>query len=669
MTNQSNVLYASYDRAATRRRGKGRAGVILTGLAAILAVTLDSLLHDNAVQAANDNGDKIGTDPEPTGSLPTSPFQVADEGNKNTPLPAFEGVTAGEAKEAEAEISRLFASLDAANDGFLSEEAPETEAAKQGAGLGTIPVETLGVSHPGQQIGQPSELQMLFGDAPTFSVETQEAQSNHHRCNPSGEDAGQELPMYLQGTSGADVLEAGILDDALFGLGGDDLLVGGAGADLIDGGDGVDTVDYSGSGEAVNVNLDTGANFGGDAEGDTLIDIEAITGSAFDDTITGKNGQTNLLDGGAGNDKLVGGDAKDFLTGGVGADHIDGGAGSEDVAKYVDSQVGVHVSLLDGKGYTGDAAGDTLLNIEFLHGSLHDDWLIGDNRTNRIEGRHGDDHLEGMGGNDRLLGGSGADILDGGDGEDIADYDWSDYGVIVDLSTGLGSGGEAEGDVLISIEHLAGSLKDDILTGDALDNRLWGRDGDDVLVGGQGNDRLDGGAGADALFGGEGIDIADYSGAEEGVALDLATNGISGDAEGDTYHSIENVYGSNHDDQIAGDSGHNRLAGNGGNDVLFGAAGNDYLLGGTGNDTLIGGQGADVFLFEGEFGNDTITDFWAGDGRTDRIWLRDQGIETWEDLQDAMSQNGADVMIEIENGTITLQNIDLGDLVQDDFIL
>jgi len=123
------------------------------------------------------------------------------------------------------------------------------------------------------------------------------------------------------------------------------------------------------------------------------------------------------------------------------------------------------------------------------------------------------------------------------------------------------------------------------------------------------------------------------------------------------------------DDVITGDAGNNRLVGNEGDDVLFGAGGIDYLLGGLGDDTLIGGDGADVFLFEGQFDNDTISDFWAGTGRTDRIWLRDQGIDSWDELQGAMTQNGDDVVITLDQGTITLENILLGDLVADDFIM
>ena len=46
---------------------------------------------------------------------------------------------------------------------------------------------------------------------------------------------------------------------------------------------------------------------GGDAEGDRLVSIEYIIGSAFNDTLAGNPNQGNTLEGRAGNDTLVGG--------------------------------------------------------------------------------------------------------------------------------------------------------------------------------------------------------------------------------------------------------------------------------------------------------------------------------------------------------------------------
>ena len=113
--------------------------------------------------------------------------------------------------------------------------------------------------------------------------------------------------LTLTGTAGDDTLEGGTGDDTLNGLAGNDTLIGGAGADALDGGTDTDTASYAGSSAAVTVSLVAGAtNTGGDAEGDTLSNIENLTGSAHDDSLTG-NDFGNDLSGGAGADTLNGG--------------------------------------------------------------------------------------------------------------------------------------------------------------------------------------------------------------------------------------------------------------------------------------------------------------------------------------------------------------------------
>lgn len=140
------------------------------------------------------------------------------------------------------------------------------------------------------------------------------------------------------------------------------------------------------------------------------------------------------------------------------------------------------------------------------HG-LNDD-LIGTTHADQIYGGLGNDHLSGGADDDILVGQGGADILSGGPGFDTASYDSSPSGVTVNLATNQNTGGDAQGDILYSIEKVIGSAYDDTLTGDGLDNTLVGGNGHDVLVGGFGNDTLIGGAGApNTLVGGIGDDI------------------------------------------------------------------------------------------------------------------------------------------------------------------
>ena len=89
--------------------------------------------------------------------------------------------------------------------------------------------------------------------------------------------------------------------------------------DTLDGGAGIDTASYGGSLEGIYVDLDLGTATGGDAEGDTLTNIENLTGSDFADTLIGDT-QANVLDGGGGNDTLYGGAGNDTLIGGTGND-------------------------------------------------------------------------------------------------------------------------------------------------------------------------------------------------------------------------------------------------------------------------------------------------------------------------------------------------------------
>ncbi len=304
------------------------------------------------------------------------------------------------------------------------------------------------------------------------------------------------------GNALANVINGSAAANQLFGLAGDDTLIGGGGADMMGGGGGVDTADYSGSGAGVTVNLNavTGAGTGGDAEGDTLVSVENVIGSAFNDTLIGRDLFANTLSGGDGNDTLSGG------TGG--ADVMNGGNGI-DTLDYSLSPNGVDVRLFSGAASGGAANGDTYSSIENIIGSAaKTDTLAGDANANTIwggggnetiTGREGADTLLGEAGNDTLLGGAdadtliggiGADTLGGGAQDDLVDYSASNAGVTVNLQTGLGTGGHAQGDVFVSIEDVTGSEFADVIVGknNVWDNVFDGRGGNDTYTGGLGND-------------------------------------------------------------------------------------------------------------------------------------------------------------------------------------
>ena len=181
------------------------------------------------------------------------------------------------------------------------------------------------------------------------------------------------------------------LDNAVTGNSGNNVLAGLAGADALDGGLGTDTATYAASAASVNVSLATGHGGGGDAQGDTLINIENLTGSAFNDT----------LEGNAGNN---------VLAGGVGID----------LASFEHAAAGVNVSLaVTAAQNTLGAGTDTLSGFENLTGSAFNDTLTGNGLANRIDGGAGNDIINGGAGNDNLQGGAGTDTLKGGIGNDM----------------------------------------------------------------------------------------------------------------------------------------------------------------------------------------------------------------------------------------------------------
>jgi Ca2+-binding RTX toxin-like protein len=154
------------------------------------------------------------------------------------------------------------------------------------------------------------------------------------------------------------------------------------------------------------------------------------------------------------------------------------------------------------------------------------------------------------------------------------------------------------------------TLGDDSIVGYGGDDSIWGLSGDDYIVGG---------AGADALHGGPGSDTAGYYNSTTGVVASLTAGvGAGGEAEGDTYFSIENLVGSQFADALVGNGASNSLTGADGDDFLDGGDGNDTLEGGSGNDTLKGGGGADVLRGNGvhpfDYGIDTVSYYESPEG-------------------------------------------------------
>jgi Ca2+-binding RTX toxin-like protein len=492
-----------------------------------------------------------------------------------------------------------------------------------------------------------------------------------------------EMPINpVQGTQGKDVLEGTDIDDkiegfngddTLYGFGGDDLLIGGPGIDSMVGGDGDDHYYVDDKGDVVDEKADEGRDhvyswisytLGENVEELNLMGDKAINGYGNDaDNYIAGNSNKNILKGGGGNDVLIGGGGDDTMIGGVGDDKY-----------YVDDKNDVVTELAgEGTDTVNSSISYTLgNNLEKLFLALGAGAIngTGNNLSNHIVGNESANVLKGGGGDDVLSGRGGADTMVGGTDND--QYIVTDAATVIVEKAGTTEGWDDTILTYVSytmadnVERMFlhgdggnidgfGNHQHNVILGNGSDNQLFGYGGDDGLWGYGGNDYIEGGAGADILDGGNGIDTLGYASSSAGVSINLLTGTASGgDAEGDTFLGFENVTGSAHSDQIVG---------NGQGNVINGFAGNDTIEGHGGNDTLTGGDGADTFIFAPD-NHDTITDF----GPNDVIQFKESIYDDFADVMAHAQQVGNDVIIAYnENNSITLQNVNIGDLNANDF--
>jgi Ca2+-binding RTX toxin-like protein len=379
-------------------------------------------------------------------------------------------------------------------------------------------------------------------------------------------------------------------ESEIYGLGGDDHLSSHfAGATYLYGGPGNDWLSkvegYAG-----------GAFIYGEEGNDELYGGwhgDRIYGGTGSDLAYGL-GYGDLLDGGDGNDGLHGGDGNDALYGGEGDD--------------------THTGI---PGYSaGGLYGD--FGYDYLDGGRGDDYLDGGGWDDRLVGGEGSDVLIGGGGADRMSGGEGSDrfyvddpldlVIEAADDGSDTIYASTSYTLRAYQSV---EGLRAESETATTAMTLIGNELGQYVVGNDGINVLIGNAGSDRIFGLSGADTLDGGLGSDRLSGGLGSDQAVYASATMGVVADLQTSAANtGDAAGDIFFDIENLFGSAFGDTLRGNSYANYLKGEAGSDTLVGRLGRDVLAGGLAND---------IFLYNGvtdsgttEATRDVITDFVKG---------------------------------------------------------
>jgi Ca2+-binding RTX toxin-like protein len=416
------------------------------------------------------------------------------------------------------------------------------------------------------------------------------------------------------------LLGTGPLNGAGNGLA--NILYASGGNNVLDGDAGTDTASYQyGATASVTASLAvTTAQATGGSGSDTLLSIENLIGSTYNDVLTG-NAAANRLNGGAGADTLAGGDGDDtYLVDDAGDSVVENsGEGTDIVQSAVSHTLAANVENL---ALTGTAAlngtGNTLANT-----------LQGNGAANRLTGGAGADTLKGGGGNDTLYGGTGADTLNGGTGNDT-------YGVDNLGDSVVESAGQGIDIVQSAVSHtLAANVENLTLTGtaalngtgNALNNTLQGNGATNVLNGGAGadtlkswggNDTLYGGTGADTLIGGTGNDTYGVDNAGDSVVENAGT-GIDTVQSSVSYTLAANVEnlrllgtanlngtGNGLANVLNGGAGANTLKGGGGNDTLKGGAGADTLNGGTGNDTYGVDNAGDSVVENAGAGIDTV---------------------------------------------------------------
>ena len=410
----------------------------------------------------------------------------------------------------------------------------------------------------------------------------------------------------ITGGAGDDTIDGGDGDDVLMGGAGGDVLNGGAGNDTIDGGADIDTADYgtAGAGVTVNLSLATAQNTGG-AGSDVLSNIENLTGSAFNDALTG-DGTANRIDGGLGNDTIFAGAGADTLIGGAGNDVLVGNA--DIFAQVADT-------------FDGGAGNDTLLveNSDTFDGGDGRDFLyVVNSRPMTVD-----------------LAATSIEWVRSASGDDNFDASAQTYtgGVVI-----YAQGGN---------DTATGSAFNDFLFGGAGDDTLTGGDGADVLFGDVGADMLIGGAGNDRVF----VDVTDISFSGDagnrdelyvtgatGMTVDLAATGFEwarGSTVGDDVFTATGqtdrviVFASGGNDSITGSDQNDSLWGEAGNDAISGGLGNDALVGGSGMDVLTGGGGIDNLYFGNADGAVDMAVFDAGWG-TDFVYQFEDGTDRFD---------------------------------------
>ena len=444
----------------------------------------------------------------------------------------------------------------------------------------------------------------------------------------------------LQGTDG---------DNSILGMDGDDTLVGRAGDDYLDGGNDSDTASYSESAgqstSAIEVHYDTAIKTVSDGLGgtDTLVSIETVIGSNYNDTFFGSSVADTFLSGG-GQDSFVASLGDDYFSGNEGgvAASLTDYSQLKDAAGTVINDAKLVLDLESQSAAITTASGDftdTLVSMKNVRATSNDDTLTGSSADNSMYGLAGDDTFFATDGNDTYDGGTSV-------AGDWVDYSAANTTIISNLNSGSTSKGiNGSSDGLNSIEHISTGSNNDTITASSADN---------IIIANAGNDTVYSNDGDNTFYGDDSTDTTTNNGLQDtirydledtgsGVIVDLA-NSTATNAYGktDALYNFENVIGSANSDNIIGNALDNSI---------LGGAGADVITGGAGSDSLLGASGDDTFKFTNtEFGADTKV---SGGDDTDTVEITDATAVTDADFANIVTVEN--VLLSSDNAhTITL---------------
>ena len=236
-------------------------------------------------------------------------------------------------------------------------------------------------------------------------------------------------------------------------------------------------------------------------------DLCTRTGTPANDVITGTTGIDVFC--GLGGDDVIKARNKDIVFGGPGSDTLDMSLYTTPINALMEFG---NAGVVDQSGnFINPVAFHT--DVENVRGTTKDDFIAGNNLSNKLFGGGGKDSIIGKGGNDELIGEGGDDQMQvdagndkfvGGAGFDFIAMQMAIHGMTVDLTAGTASGMGA--DKLSGMESMFGSSYADILKGNGVFNFMMGGAGGDVMYGRGGADHMYGESGNDKLYGDGGYD-------------------------------------------------------------------------------------------------------------------------------------------------------------------